>query len=61
MKGIYLFILSLFIAIFVSGGAFADTRYTVKKGDNPKSIAKKFNVATKTILQANNIKSSKML
>jgi peptidoglycan endopeptidase LytE len=56
MKGIYLFILSLFIAISLSGGAFADTRYTVKKGDNPKSIAKKFNVATKAILQANNIK-----
>ena len=58
MKGIYLFILSLFITIFVSGSAFADTTYTVKKGDNPKSIAKRFNVTTKAILQANNIKST---
>jgi len=58
MKGIYLFILSLFITIFVSGGAFADTTYTVKKGDNPKSIAKKFNVTAKAILQTNTIKSA---
>jgi len=36
MKGIYLFILSLFIAISVSAGAVADTTYTIKKGDNPK-------------------------
>lgn len=60
MKGIYLFILSLFITIFVSGGAVADTTYTVKKGDNPKSIAKKFNVTAKAILQANTIKSTNL-
>jgi peptidoglycan endopeptidase LytE len=60
MKGIYLFILILFITISVSGGAFADTKYTVKKGDNPKSIAKRFNVTTKAILQANNIKSTNL-
>jgi peptidoglycan DL-endopeptidase LytE len=60
MKGIYLFILSLFITISVSGGAFADTRYTVKKGDNPTSIAKRFNVTAKAVLQANNIKSTNL-
>lgn len=60
MKGIYLFILSLFIAISISGDAFADTRYTIKKGDNPKSIAKRFNVTTKAILQANTIKSTSL-
>jgi peptidoglycan endopeptidase LytE len=60
MKGIYLFILILFITIFVSGGAFAGTRYAVKKGDNPTSIAKRFNVTTKAILQANNIKSTNL-
>jgi peptidoglycan endopeptidase LytE len=58
MKGIYLFILSLFIIISVSSVAFADTRYTVKKGDNPTTIAKKFKVTSQAILQANNIKST---
>ncbi len=60
MKGIYLFILGLFITISVSGSAFADTTYTIKKGDNPKSIAKRFNVNSKAILQANNIKPTNL-
>ncbi len=60
MKGLYLFILGLFITISVSGGAFADMKYTVKKGDNPTSIAKRFNIATKAVLRANNIKATNL-
>jgi peptidoglycan DL-endopeptidase LytE len=60
MKSIYIFILGLFITIAISGSAFAKTTYTVKKGDNPTSIAKKFNVSAKSILQANAIKSTNL-
>jgi peptidoglycan DL-endopeptidase LytE len=55
MKILYLLCIHIVIAIFLSGNAVADTTYVVRKGDNPSTISKKFNVSTKVIMEANNI------
>jgi len=55
LRILYLLFVHLVLAICLSGSVKADTTYVVKKGDNPSTIAKKFNVATKVILAANDI------
>jgi peptidoglycan DL-endopeptidase LytE len=55
VKIFYTFIVSLFITVFVTGSADANTTYVIKKGDNPHTIAKKFKVSSKDILSINHI------
>jgi len=55
----HIFIL-LFTLIFISQDVFALT-YTVKPGDFPEKIAKKFGISVKTLLKVNNIKDPKKL
>ena len=58
MKSIHLFIISLFVSVSFAGIVFADTTYTIKKGDTPDKIAKRFKISSKAILQANNVKAT---
>jgi len=58
MKSFHLFVISLFVSIFFAGITFADTTYTIKKGDNPAKIAKRYKISSKAILQANNIRAT---
>jgi len=51
-------IIITFLFIFIN--SFALT-YTVKPGDNPEKIARKFGVSVKELLRANNIKNPKRL
>lgn len=50
------FILALFFAV----QCFADFSYTIKKGDNPYTLAKKFDVRVQDILKLNNIQPKKL-
>ena len=50
-----LFILSIFVA-----GASAKATYTIKKGDNLYTIAKKFHVSTKELEQANGVSTKNL-
>lgn len=56
MRSFYFFIANFILAIFISGTVYADTVYTIKKGDSPYSIAKKFKVSPRDIMKANNLK-----
>ena len=49
-----------FIISLIFQNVFALT-YTVKPGDNPEKIAKKFGISVKTLLKANKIKNPKRL
>lgn len=60
MKSIHLFIISLFVSVSFAGLVFADTTYTIKKGDTADKIAKRFKISSKAILQANNVKSKNL-
>jgi len=55
MKRIYFIILFILI-IFASGNTYADIDYTIKKGDNPSKIAKRFNVSAQEIIRINNLR-----
>lgn len=56
MRRLYLFIVILTLTTFISGNIYADTTYTIKKGDNPYKIAKKFKVKTQDIIKVNNLR-----
>jgi peptidoglycan endopeptidase LytE len=56
MRRLYIFIVILTLAIFIAGNIYANTTYTIKKGDNPYKIAKKFKVKTQDIVKVNNLK-----
>ena len=60
MKISYLLSIYFLIVIFLSGNAIADTTYVVRKGDNPSTIAKKFNVSVKVIMKANDINPNRL-
>jgi peptidoglycan endopeptidase LytE len=60
MKGFYLFIANLVLAIFITGNIYADTTYVSKKGDSTHKIAKKFKVSRQAVIKANNLKSEKI-
>jgi len=60
MRRLYLFIIILTIAIFISGNVYADTSYIIKKGDNPYNIAKKFKVRTQDIIKVNNLRPNRL-
>ena len=57
IKKSFIYILLL---VFIAQNVFALT-YTVKPGDNPEKIAKKFGISVKTLLKVNNIKNPKRL
>ena len=56
MKKTYLFIVIILLTIFVAGDIYADTTYTIKKGDNPSRLAKKFKVSAAEIIKANHLR-----
>ncbi|MDH5202513.1 MAG: LysM peptidoglycan-binding domain-containing protein [Nitrospirota bacterium] len=56
MKRIYCFFAIFTLIIFISGATYADTHYTIKKGDNPSKIAKRFNVSPQEIIRINNLR-----
>src|SRR4030042_2136665 len=56
MRRLFLFTAVFILAIFISGNIYANTTYTIKKGDNPAKIAKKFKVSVKNIIKANNLR-----
>ena len=56
MKRIYLLFALFTLIIFISGNTYADTHYTIKRGDNPSTIAKRFNVSAQDIIRANNLR-----
>lgn len=56
MRRLYIFIVILTLATFIAGNIYADTTYTIKKGDNPYKIAKKFKVKTQDIIKVNNLR-----
>ena len=60
MRRLYLFIVILILATFITGNIYANTTYTIKKGDNPYKIAKKFKVKTQDIVKVNNLKPDKL-
>jgi len=57
MKSLRLLVVSSVLMFFLSGSLHADTTYTIKKGDNPSKIAKKFKVSPRDLIRANNLKS----
>ena len=56
MRRFYLFVTVSLLTFFISSIVYADTTYTIKKGDNPFRLAKKFKISAREIIQANNIK-----
>ncbi len=56
MRRLYLFTAIFILTIFISGNIYANTTYTIKKGDNPAKIAKKFKVSIQNIIKANNLR-----
>jgi cell wall-associated NlpC family hydrolase len=56
MRRLYLFTAIFILTIFISGNIYANTTYTIKKGDNPAKIAKKFKVSVQNIIKANNLR-----
>jgi peptidoglycan DL-endopeptidase LytE len=54
---LHLLIVSSVLTVFLSGTLFADTSYTIKKGDTPSGIADKFKVSSRDLIRANNLKS----
>lgn len=60
MKGLYLFIANLVLAIFAVGNVYADTTYVIKKGDNPSTLARKFKVSPHEIVRVNGLKADNL-
>ncbi|OGW40875.1 MAG: hypothetical protein A2Y97_14230 [Nitrospirae bacterium RBG_13_39_12] len=56
IKKLYFFIAAIILTLLFSGSIYADTYYVIKKGDNPRTIARKFNVSARDIINTNNIK-----
>jgi len=59
-KNFCLFITVFIFTIFISYNIYADTTYTIKKGDNPSRIAKKFKVNVQDIVKNNNLSSNNL-
>ena len=60
LKGIILCIASLVLAVFLAGNVSADTRYVIKKGDNPAKLAKKFKVSSQEIIRVNDLRADNL-
>jgi peptidoglycan DL-endopeptidase LytE len=59
-KHVFLLVVSSVLMIFLSGTLYADTTYTIKKGDTPSRIAEKFKVNSRDLIKANNLKSGSL-
>ncbi len=46
--------------IFIADNAHTDTTYIIQKGDNPSTIAKKFNAKIENIISTNNLNPTKL-
>ena len=60
MRRLYVLTLLILFSIFLPAYTFADTTYTVKKGDSLYKISKKFGVQIKDIKTKNNITSHRI-
>ena len=60
MRRLCLFTAIFILIIFVSGNIYANTAYTIKKGDNPAKIAKKFKVSVQDIIKVNNLRPNNL-
>ena len=60
MRKLCLFTAIFILTIFVSGNIYANTAYTIKKGDNPAKIAKKFKVSVQDIIKVNNLRPNNL-
>jgi len=60
MTRYYLLITAFILAVFLSGNAFADTTYIVKKGDNLSSISRKYSIPVSELKEINNLRSTKL-
>jgi len=60
MKKIYLMIIGLLLVCYFSAVSYADTTYTIKKGDNPYTIGKKFRVGAQEIIRLNHLKAGNL-
>ena len=60
MKKLSILVTTLITTIFITGTIYADTKYIIKKGDNPYNIAKKFKINPQDILKANKINPKNM-
>jgi len=60
MQKIFLGFLSFFILVFFSLNGYADTAYTVRRGDSLYSISKNYNVPLNEIKKASNLRASKL-
>jgi peptidoglycan endopeptidase LytE len=56
MRRFYFFLSVSLLTIFISSTIYADTTYTIRKGDNPFRLARKFKVSAKKIIQVNNLR-----
>ena len=52
-----LLVVSFVLTVFLSGTLYAHTTYTIKKGDTPSGIAKKFKVNSRDLIKVNNLKT----
>ena len=60
MRRFCIFTVIFILTIFVSGNIYANTAYTIKKGDNPAKIAKKFKVRVQDIIKVNNLRPNNL-
>jgi len=60
MTKIYLFIVNMALATFFAGTVYADIKYVIKKGDNPSSIARKYNISPQVIIKANGLEADSL-
>jgi len=49
------------VIMFFADSGYTDTTYIIQKGDNPATIAKKFNVTVQSILSINNLNPKKLM
>jgi peptidoglycan DL-endopeptidase LytE len=56
MKKNHLFMAIVLLTFFTAGYIYADTTYTIKKGDNPSRLARKFKVSAAKIMEANDLR-----
>jgi LysM repeat protein len=56
MRKFYLFFTISLLIFFISVTVYADTIYTIKKGDNPFRLARKFKVSAHEIIQVNKLR-----
>jgi len=59
-KKLSLFSVVFLCTVFLAVQCFADFSYTIKKGDNPQTLAKKFKVSAQDIIKCNHLSPKKL-